>query len=86
MANSDHIVGALVFTISISAVAEVARPLRALNMLLGAWLIAAPWLLDGANLTAAIASVVVGGLLILLSVPRGPVRKSYAGWDRYLAW
>lgn len=86
MANSDHIVGALVFTISISAISEVARPLRALNMPLGAWLIAAPWLLDGASLTASIASVAVGSMLILFSIPRGPVRHSYGAWDRYLAW
>jgi hypothetical protein len=86
MANSDHIVGALVFTISVSAIAEVARPLRALNMLLGTWLLAAPWLLEGAGLIASLASVMVGGLLIVLSIPRGPIRKSYNGWDRYLVW
>jgi hypothetical protein len=54
-------------------------------VLLGAGLIASPWLLDGVSMTASIAGVVVGGLLILLSMSRGPVHKNYAGWDRYLA-
>ena len=43
MANSDHVVGALVITVSITATAEVARPLRFANAALGAWLVAAPW-------------------------------------------
>lgn len=84
MADSDHLVGALVFTFSVAAFAEVARPLRAINMLFGAWLIVAPWLLDGATWTASIAGMIVGGLLIALAIPRGPVRHHYNGWDRYL--
>ena len=84
MANSDHLVGAFVFTISISAFAEVARPLRALNMLFGAWLIIAPWILGGADWPASIAGMIVGVLLIVLAIPRGHVRHRYAEWDRYL--
>jgi hypothetical protein len=86
MANSDHLAGATLFAISIAAFAEVARPLRALNMPIGAWLIVAPWVLGGASLTASIAGVITGGLLILLALPRGAVRHTYDGWDRYLIW
>ncbi|HEX7028198.1 MAG TPA: vitamin K epoxide reductase family protein, partial [Gammaproteobacteria bacterium] len=52
MADSDHLVGALIVTVAVIALAEVARALRFINVLLGAWLIAAPWLLDGAGGTA----------------------------------
>ena len=86
MANSDHLVGAMVFTVSVSAFSEVVRPIRVLNALLGAWLLIAPWVLGGAGPAASVASVVVGLLLVVLSVPRGPVRHHYAGWDRYLVW
>ncbi|MCM5681249.1 vitamin K epoxide reductase family protein [Schlegelella sp. S2-27] len=86
MADSDHLVGAMVIVVSVSAFSEVVRPLRALNTLLGAWLVAAPWLLPGANSVAAAGSVAAGLLLIFLSIPRGPVRHHYAGWDRYLVW
>lgn len=86
LADSDHLTGALVFTFSIAAFAEVARPLRAINFLFGAWLIAAPWLLGGGNWMVTVADMVVGALLILLAIPRGPVRHQYGGWDRYLIW
>ncbi|HEY3699992.1 MAG TPA: vitamin K epoxide reductase family protein [Spongiibacteraceae bacterium] len=86
MANSDHLVGALVFTFSIAAFAETVRPLRAINSVLGIWLLLAPWLIDGASITAAIGSVIVGGLLIVLTLPRGPVVRNYGEWNRYLRW
>ncbi|HEY0844384.1 MAG TPA: vitamin K epoxide reductase family protein [Noviherbaspirillum sp.] len=86
LANSDHLVGSLVFTFSIAAFAEVARPLRAINMLFGAWLVVAPWLLAGGSLYATVADMIAGAVLIALAIPRGPVRKHYAGWDRYLVW
>ncbi|PJI87222.1 NAD-dependent epimerase/dehydratase family protein [Sphingomonas koreensis] len=85
MANSDHVSGALIITIAIIATAEVARPLRFLNVALGAWLIAAPFLLAGATLAGGALSLVAGMLVIGLSLPRG--RRSvehYAGWDRFV--
>ncbi len=85
MADSDHLVGALVITVAVIAMAEVARPLRLINVAFGLWLIAAPWLLAGAALVAAAGSVVVGILLIGLSLPRGPrSEEHYGGWDRYV--
>lgn len=85
MANSDHVVGALVITVSIIATAEVGRALRFVNVALGGWLLAAPWLLQGANTVAAVASVLLGLALIALALPRG--RRSgehYASWDRFV--
>lgn len=85
MANSDHVVGALVITVAIIATAEVARALRFVNILFGGWLLAAPFLLDGGSSTATVVSIVFGVALIGLSLPRG--RRSdehYAGWDRYV--
>lgn len=52
----------------------------------GVWLILAPWLLEGAGSSLAAWNGVIGGLvLILLALPRGPIKDSYAGWDRYIA-
>jgi hypothetical protein len=61
IANSDHLAGAMIITISVCAMAEVARPLRFLNLPFGLWLIAAPWLLRGTT-TAALLNDVVAGL------------------------
>ena len=85
MANSDHLVGALVITVAVCAMAEVARPLRFVNLLLGLWLIAAPWLLVDRTAGAAWNDVASGLIIIALSLPRG--RRSaehYGAWDRYV--
>ena len=85
MANSDHVVGALTITVAVIATAEVARPLRFINIALGVWLIAAPWVLAGATAPGFVASIASGLALVVLSLPRG--RRSpehYASWDRYV--
>lgn len=85
MANSDHLVGALVVTFSIIAWAEVARAVRFVNVVFGAWLIAAPWLLAGAGSRWAVANSVASGIvLIALALPKGHIENSYAGWDKYI--
>ncbi|MDA8255391.1 MAG: heavy metal-binding domain-containing protein [Betaproteobacteria bacterium] len=85
MTNSDHMVGLLVVTFSIIALAEVGRAIRFINIPFGAWLIAAPWLLDGIVSPLAIWNgVICGVLLIVLAIPRGKIKESYAGWDRYI--
>ena len=72
-------------TVAIIATAEVARALRFINAAFGAWLIAAPFLLDGAGTLASVVSVALGLALIGLSLPRGRRSKEhYAGWDRFV--
>jgi len=85
MANSDHVVGALTITVAVIATAEVARPLRFVNALFGAWLVVGPWILTGATSVAAWASVALGLALVALSLPRGTrTSEHYAGWERYV--
>ena len=55
-------------------------------MAFGAWLIAAPFLLEGGSDLATAAGVGLGLALIALSIPRG--RRSeehYASWDRFVS-
>jgi hypothetical protein len=85
MADGDHIVGGLAITVAIIAMAEVARPLRFVNVGFGLWLVAAPWLMSGASGLATANSVIAGLALVALSLPRG--RRSgehYGGWDRFV--
>jgi uncharacterized membrane protein len=85
IADSDHLVGALIITVGVSAMAEVARPLRFINALLGLWLIAAPWLLAGATIGATWNDIVAGLLIIALSLPRGrQSAEHYGSWDRFV--
>ena len=83
MANADHLVGALVVTASVTALAEVARIVRFANVPLGLALLVTPFWLD-ADALQTIASLACGVALVLLSLRRGPVRSHYAGWDRYV--
>jgi hypothetical protein len=56
-----------------------------INDMLTAFQNSAHSLNDGAGGTSAIVNGIACGLLvIILSVPRGPVCNSYAGWDRYI--
>lgn len=82
MANSDHLIGSLVVTFSIIAFSEVARSVRFIIVPLGAWQIAAPWLLDGVTSPLAAWNVVISSLLLIaLAIPRGAIKESYAGWN-----
>ncbi|HEX6320524.1 MAG TPA: NAD-dependent epimerase/dehydratase family protein [Burkholderiales bacterium] len=83
-ADNDHLIGALVVTVAGIALAEMARPLRYVNVAFGAWLVAAPWLLDGYTARGTAASVVAGLLLVALAVPRGAIRQHYGAWDRLI--
>jgi SPW repeat len=85
-ADSDHLTGALIVTVAGIATAEVVRAGRLLNILLGAWVIAAPWLLGGAPPAARWNDLLVGAAVLLLSLPTGSVREQYGSWSRYVAW
>ena len=82
-ANGDRLVGALVITVAMLALAEVSLALRFLKVPLGVWLLAQPWLL-GATGAVRWSDVLVGLAVIAVSLPRGPVRELYGGWNRYI--
>lgn len=85
LADSDHLIGALVITVSVIAMAEVARPLRFLNLPLGAWLVIAPWITAGGGMVSATSGVAAGLLIMALSLPRGRrSREHYGSWDRFI--
>lgn len=86
LADSSHLVGALVIVVSIIAMAEVGRPTRFLNLPLGAWLVAAPWLLAGGDFRAGLNSTLVGLVVALLSLPTGKHREHYGRADRIALW
>jgi uncharacterized membrane protein len=82
--DSDRLLGALVVTFTAIAVAEVGRPVRFLNILFGAWIIIAPFLLAGYTPAGFVGGIVTGFALIILSFPLGRIRASYGSWNRYI--
>jgi nucleoside-diphosphate-sugar epimerase/uncharacterized membrane protein len=83
-ADSDHLLGALIVTVSITAMAEAARPARFINILLAVALMFAPFMFDGGSLVADLAGVAAGLLLTTLSIPRGRIDNAYGAWSKYL--
>lgn len=83
-AHSEHLVGALIVTVAVIALADVGRAVRFVNMVLGAWVIAAPWILSGATPASRWSDIIAAALVILLSLPRGPVGERYGTWDRFI--
>ena len=57
----------MLITIAVCAMAEVARPLRFLNLAFVLWLIVAPWLLGFQNSDAMIIDVVIGMAVAVLA-------------------
>ena len=83
-AHSDHLVGALIVTFAVMSLADVGRALRFANVAFGAWTVAAPWLLSGTTGPGRWADAVSGALVVLLSLPRGPVGERYGSWERFI--
>ena len=83
MANADHLIGALLITITITAFSEVMRPIRFLNYILAICLLITPFIY-GATLLATLASWFCGILLFLLTIPRGRITNSYGEWDKFI--
>ena len=85
LADSDHLLGALIVTVSVIALAEPARALRFLNVPMGLWIAASPFVLSGEPGLAVVNNLMVGLAIAALSLPRG--RRSdhhYGGWDTYI--
>lgn len=84
VADSTHIVGALVVTCSVVAFAEPARLVRLPNLLLGVWLILAAWILESGVSGWPWISVVSGLVLIGFNLRRGPIEDQYGDWQRVI--
>ena len=83
LADADHLIGALVLTVAVTATAEVARAIRFLNIALGMALVITA-LVAEVTMVQSMADVVVGLAIVALSVPRGKTRRQYGGWSRFV--
>lgn len=83
-AHSDHLIGALITTFAVIALADVGRAARYINIFFGAWIIAAPWILGGATTGAKWNDLIVGILVILLSFRRGKIGERYGDFEKFI--
>lgn len=83
-AHSDQLVGALIVSVAVIALADVGRIVRFINVLFGTWIIVGPWVLGGAATSARWNDLIVGALVVLFSVPRGKIGERYGGFESYI--
>ena len=83
LAFANHIAGALILTVTVTALAEVARAARFLTVVIGGLLVLLPFAIE---VTAAqmVAEIMIGIALMALNLRSGPIRNKYAGWDRFI--
>lgn len=84
VADSTHLVGALVVTFSVVAFAELARLVPIPNILFGAWMLLAAWILESGVPGWPWISVASGLALIVFDLRCGPVEERYGDWQRVI--
>ena len=83
-ADHDRVAGPVLARFACIAIWEITRPLRRVNTMIGAWLLAAPWVL-GFPPAAAANSMAVGAVVVGLSLVRGKTTHDFAGgWTSVL--
>jgi hypothetical protein len=74
-----HVVGPLVAMFALTATFQVTRPVRWVNLPLGAWLVVAPWILGYAGWPETAWSVAAGLGVAGLALVRGAVTERLGG-------
>jgi nucleoside-diphosphate-sugar epimerase len=83
MANWDHLIGALVITLAVIAMAESARMVRLLLIPLVSVLFVTPFVY-GVSWNSILVTLLSALAVIALAVRRGPIRGRYGSWNRRL--
>jgi hypothetical protein len=77
--SNNHVAGPLVAALALIAAFEVTRPVRWLNVVLGVWLVLAPWVLGYGGWGDLLHSTVVGAAVAVLALVRGRVTDRFGG-------
>lgn len=76
--HHHYIIGPLIITFGITALWEVNRNTRWMNVLFGIWLLLSPFVLGTRGLVAKI-DIFIGILLIVFSLFKGTITQRYGG-------
>ena len=83
-ADFDHILGALIITVSVISMAEIIRTARFVNIIICVILVIAAIFTQSSGPTGKLSSIVCGFIIAVLSLPRGKILQHYGGWERYI--
>jgi hypothetical protein len=77
--TNDHFIGPIVAAVGLVAAAEVTRPVRAVNLLTGVWMVLVPGMFGYHSFAVLFHSVFVGVVLLVCARQRGRRRGRYGG-------
>lgn len=77
---------ALIFTFAIIATSEIARPVRFLNIILGAFLAIGIWFSGGVTDEARWIVTLTSVFILLLSFPKGKFKHHFGSYDNLARW
>src|SRR5690606_23473598 len=83
LADWEHLIGALIITVGVCAMAEVARPARYLLIPLALVLLPLPFVV-GANVWGIASNLVAAALVAGMALIPLPVKSHYGSWDQLL--
>jgi len=83
MANADHLLGSLIITVTVTALAETVRALRFINLIFAIALLITPFIYSASAL-ATLISMTCGILLFVFTIPRGKIHASYGQWNKFI--
>lgn len=84
--NLIYFSSALMFTFAVISTAEIARPIRFLNTVLGLILAVGIWFLDGISFEAKIIVDLISISISFLSLPKGKFRHHFGSYDKLARW
>lgn len=84
VADSFYVAGPLIYAVSIISMAEALRSARLVNIFLGLWLAVAPWLASEPAVSSLALQSLIGLVIALLSVRKGPIRERYGSWEKFI--
>ena len=83
-AGSDQLCGALILTFAAIGFGEASRAARLVNLPIGLWVAAAPWILGGASSASRWNDLAIGLIVVALSVRKGPIENRFGGWNKFV--
>lgn len=84
--NLIYFSSALIFTFAMIAISEIARPVRIVNIIIGAILIIGIWFSDGVTLEASWVVTLISLCIMVLSLPKGKFRHHFGSYDKLARW
>ena len=84
-AEANWLFGPLIVTFAVTAMADVVRPLRFVNVLLALAAGIAPFLIGERDVGYAVTTLVVAVVVLALSLPRAAVGERYERWNERIA-